>query len=72
MSTLKQIFNSNEGMILISIIWGLGLASLFRKACKDRACIVIRAPEKSNIQNNIYEFDNKCYKFKAKSTKCNK
>lgn len=72
MSTLGKIFNSNDGMVLISIIWGLGLASLFRKVCKDRTCIVIRAPIKSNIRNTIYEFDTKCYRFEAKTTKCNK
>ena len=29
--------------IIISVIWGLGVASLFRKICKNK-CIVIRVP----------------------------
>ncbi len=30
--------------IIISIIWGLGIASIFRKICNNNKCIVIKAP----------------------------
>ena len=32
------------GKIAVSILWGLGLACIFRKACKGRDCIVFKAP----------------------------
>ena len=33
---INNFLNSKNGRILISIVWGLGLAALFRKVCKGR------------------------------------
>ena len=41
---------------------------MFRKVCNDRDCIVIQGPPISEVEKNIYSFDSKCYKYKAKST----
>ena len=54
----------------ISIILGLGLATLFRKVCNDRDCIVFKAPNIQKIQNQIFKFDNKCYTFNENIEKC--
>jgi len=72
MSLFENLRNNDEAKILISIIWGLGFATLFRKACKGRNCIVINGPKPSEMENKIYRFDNKCYKYKAINTKCKK
>lgn len=53
--------------IIISIIWGLGVASLFRKICKNK-CIVIRVP--NDVDEYIVREKKKCYNF-VKSN-CNK
>ena len=37
---LKKIINSRQGKIIISIILGLGLATMFKRVCKGRKCIV--------------------------------
>ena len=42
--------------IVISIIWGLGVASLFRKICNNNKCIVIKAPSE---MDSYYEKKNK-------------
>mgnify|MGYP001091587928 CR=1 FL=1 len=68
---MENILLSNEGRIIISILWGLGLATLFRKVCVGRSCIVIKAPNIKTIQKNIYDFEGKCYKFNSTITKCN-
>ena len=39
MKFLKNIENKPFLKIVISIIWGLGLAAIFRRACKGRDCI---------------------------------
>ena len=39
---IGRLFTSNTGRILVSIIWGLGLAALFKKACEGRNCQVIQ------------------------------
>ena len=51
---------------------GLGLATLFRHACINRNCIVINGPNPSEIQNNNYKYNNKCYKYNAYAVSCDK
>jgi hypothetical protein len=65
-----EILKKKETKILISIIWGFGIACLFRKICKDRSCIIYKAPEPNYIKNNTWRFNNKCYKFYTKTAKC--
>ena len=71
MSFIKNLVSTDIGRIILSIIWGLGLATLFQKVCKGRNCIVIKAPKLKNIEKNIYDFDGKCYRFKPQITRCN-
>ena len=66
----SNLSSSREGVILISIIWGLGLSALFRKVCKGRSCIIMRGPKPADMHNKIYKFDNKCYKYTAANTQC--
>lgn len=71
MQRLLALFRTEKGKILLSIIIGVGVASLFRKACSDRKqCIVFKGPNMEDIRKNIYRHGNKCYSFKEKSTKC--
>ena len=67
---LKTI-NTSTGKIVISIILGVGLASIFRKTCKNDQCISFKAPAKDSITNNTYFHDSKCYNFQEKSISCN-
>ena len=67
---MKLVLSNNTGRILISIIWGLGLAAIFRKVCKGRGCILIKAPDPNVVKENIYRFDKKCYKYKPYTVKC--
>lgn len=67
---LERILHTRFGQILLSTILGFGLASLFRKVCKDRSCMIFKAPQPKEIEDKVYKFDNKCYKFKANPTKC--
>ncbi len=69
---IKRLFYSNFGRILLSILLGFGLATLFRKVCKDRNCIVFKSPPLDELRTNIYQHNNKCYKFKENSIKCDK
>lgn len=67
---IGKILKSKHGKIIISIIWGLGLAALFRKVCEGRNCLVIKGPKPTEVDNKIYKFDNKCYKYNSYTTKC--
>lgn len=67
---LEKLVNSKTGKIVASIILGFGLATLFRKVCKDKNCIVVKAPPLHEITDKVFKHDNKCYKFDAVSVKC--
>ena len=69
---ISNLLSTREGKIILSIIWGLGLSALFRRACKGRTCIIIKGPKPDEMHNKIYKFDNKCYKYTAVNTKCKK
>ena len=68
---MMRLLHTNNGRYAISFILGMGLASLFRKVCKDRNCLVFKAPPLSEVTKNTYEYSNKCYTFKETLTKCN-
>tara|TARA_B100001250_G_C19388651_1_gene609513 strand:+ start:391 stop:624 length:234 start_codon:yes stop_codon:yes gene_type:complete len=67
-----KFFNSTKGKIIISLLWGFGLACLFRKVCKGRNCIIYQAPDPNEIKKNTYIHNDKCYKYKTFPTKCGK
>ena len=69
---LGRFLHSENGKIIMSILLGFGLASLFRVVCKDKECLIFHAPPLEEIKNKIYKHDNKCYKYTTKSTTCDK
>ena len=66
----KRLLYSPVGKIFISIILGLGLATLFRKACKNRSCLVFHAAPLDKIKGQVFKYNGECYKFNPKSEKC--
>ena len=67
---LKRLFTTEMGKIAISIILGLGLASLFRRVCTSKNCIQFEGPVLSEFEDKIYKQDGKCYKYGLKHNKC--
>lgn len=65
---LQRLLNSDTGRIIISVVLGFGLATLFRKVCKDKNCITFHGPVIS--ENDIYKHDEKCQKYVLQSSKC--
>ena len=63
---------SKLSKIILGILWGFGLAVIFRHACLGKNCIIYKAPKPSSIKNNIYGFDEKCFTYKPTSIKCTK
>ena len=69
-SIFKNISKNPNIRIVFSIIWGIGLASLFRRVCKGRSCIVYRAPLPEDIKGKTFRFNNKCYNYEPRMVKC--
>jgi hypothetical protein len=68
----KSIIHSEKGKIIISILLGFGIATLFRKSCTDSdgnntcAKYHIKKPDEST-----FESDGKCYTIRTTKSKCN-
>ena len=70
LSNVMNLLYTDFGSIIISIVLGLGLASLFRKVCKHRNCMVFKAPSMKELNTNIYKYNDKCYTYKSEAIKC--
>jgi len=65
-----DIFKNKLSKIILGILWGFGLAVIFRYACFGKNCIIYKAPKPASMKNNIYGFDEKCFTYKPTSTQC--
>jgi len=70
--SLREKLKSYEGKVLMSILLGLGLATLFRKACKGKNCIAFYSPNVKKIENKIFKHGEKCYSYDLEPTSCKK
>lgn len=66
----EKFFHTDTGKIIMSIILGFGLSSLFRQVCNNYNCIDFVAPSLSKIQNKIFAFGNQCISYKYVPLKC--
>jgi len=67
---LGKFVHSERGKIIMSILLGFGLASLFRKVCKGNNCLSFHAPPLDEFKEKIYENKGNCVKFVPVATKC--
>ena len=67
---ISDLLRSEAGRVVISIIIGLGLASMFRKVCKGNSCVVVKGPATSEVKNNFYKIDGECYRYSPYTTNC--
>jgi hypothetical protein len=68
---LGKFLHTKTGRIIMSIILGFGLASLFRTICKNKNCVIFYAPPLDEIKDKIYKKnDGKCIKYNLVATKC--
>jgi hypothetical protein len=67
---LGKFVHTETGRIIMSILLGFGLASLFRTICKNKDCLIFRAPPLEQFKDKIYKSNGKCVKYTPVSTKC--
>jgi hypothetical protein len=65
-----KFLHTERGKIIMSILLGFGLASLFRTVCKDKNCIIFHAAPLDEIKDKIYKNNGKCVKYTPVATKC--
>ena len=67
---ILKSMHTEFGRYLISVILGIGLASIFRKSCDARNCLVFNAPPFKDIKDSVYNHNGRCYRFEEKSVTC--
>jgi len=67
---LIDLIQTEVGKVLVSVILGLGLATLFRKSCKHKNCLVFVPPEMDTLKDDVYSYNGKCYKYQQRSVSC--
>ena len=68
LKNILRAMHTTNGKYVISILLGIGIATLFRKVCNDINCIEFRAPSFSEVTQNTYKHNDDCYTFMEKST----
>ena len=69
---LEKFVHSKVGRVLMSIILGLGLATIFRQVCKGKRCRISIAPPMEELEDATYKINDKCYAFEKTSVSCEK
>lgn len=70
---LGKFVHTPTGRIVMSILLGFGLASLFRTVCRNGNCAVFRAPPLEDFVDKIYRTNReKCVKYSLVPSTCSK
>jgi hypothetical protein len=67
---VRKFIQSHYGKMIISVILGLGLSTLFRKSCGNKKCMNFVGPSLDKLKGQVYEYDRKCYTFSPNPVKC--
>jgi hypothetical protein len=67
---VKKLVDDKFGSIVVSVILGLGLAALFRRACKGDGCMVVKAPNAGEVSKYYYKIDADCFKYTPQVVPC--
>ena len=66
---MNKLLNTEVGQKIVSIILGLGLASMFRRICNNNTCLVIKGPKIVEM-DKYYKIDKTCYKYNPYPINC--
>lgn len=67
---IDRLFYTDVGQIIVCAIFGMSLALIFNRVCKDN-CTMYFAPKYNDVSNNIFKLEDTCYKYKIVNVACN-
>jgi hypothetical protein len=68
---MNKLFYTPMGQIIVSAIFGLALALLFKGVCKDN-CTLYFAPYIDEVTGNIFKLEDVCYEYAPYIVDCEK
>jgi hypothetical protein len=70
---MLEIFSKRPMIVLLSVLWGLGLATLFASVANSRNCIIVRGETPVEIEQKVFQYpgiEDKCFTYKSYITAC--
>lgn len=70
---MLEIFSRRPMVILLSVLWGIGLATLFASVANNRNCIIVRGELPTEVEKMVFQYpdlEDKCYTYKSYITPC--
>ena len=67
---INRLFYDSVGQIFLSSLFGISLALLFNRVCKEN-CVLYYAPRTDEVDGKIFKIEDGCFKYKVKPVKCN-
>ena len=69
---IHRLLYSKYSKLIISMLVGFGLATMFRKECINDFCLEHKAPQIEEIEDQIFLHGNDCHTFSYTSESCDK
>ena len=70
MGMLSDFMSKRAGCIAISAILGIGLATMFHRACVGRDCVVLKGPDVNHITSHVWRNGSECLKYSVHRVDC--
>ncbi len=67
---IKELLDNKMFIILVSLLWGFGIAIMFKKTCQNDNCVVVKVPPEFAMNNNIIRDNNRCYQLHKYPSEC--
>lgn len=58
---MDSLFKTKTGKVILSVVWGLGIAALFYKVCENTGCFVLNEYNTPSSESNILQFKKECF-----------
>ena len=72
-NVVKNLMYTNMGKIILSVLLGLGFATLFRQICNSKDCYRFIGPHHNALRDKIFASDTdktKCYSLVEENIQC--
>lgn len=69
MKLIDRLLKTKTGGIILSILFGLAIPTLFRRVCMEEHCKIIES-DIDEIKKKVYKNDNECYRFEPVLVEC--
>jgi hypothetical protein len=72
-NVVKNLMHTNMGKIILSVLLGLGFATLFRQVCNSKDCYRFIGPHHNALRDKIFATDSdktQCYTLVEENIQC--